>query len=79
MNNVLTDAEARQNIAANVRRLRGDRSLSWLAKEIGTSPIQISRIEAGINLPGAGILARLAETLAVSTDDLLSAEKILAE
>lgn len=69
---MLTDEQAMANIAANVRRLRGERSLSWLAREAGTYPINITRVENGENLPGAGLLARLAEALGTTTDALLS-------
>lgn len=69
---MLTDDQALANIAANVKRLRGDRSQYWLAKQLGITPIQVSRLENGENMPGAGRLARLAEVLGTTTDALLS-------
>lgn len=69
---VLTDKQAKANIAANVQRLRGNRSRGWLAREAGTYPINITRIEAGEHMPGSGLLARLAEALDTTTDALLS-------
>lgn len=69
---MLTDEQAMANIAANVRRLRGDRSRAWLARETETYPINITRIESAENLPGSGLLARLAEALGTSADALLS-------
>ncbi len=68
---MLTDDEAKRNIAANVTKLRGERSRYWLAKSLGVAPIQVTRIEEARHLPGSGVLARLAEILEVSTDFLL--------
>ena len=68
---MLTDEKAKKNIAKNVSRLRGDRSRSWLARQVGTYTINISRIEAEKHLPQSGLLARLAEALGVTADDLL--------
>ena len=76
---VMTDKQARANIAANVTRLRGDRSRYWLAQRCGTHPIHITRIERAENLPTAGLLARLAEALETSTDALLSMDATAAE
>jgi transcriptional regulator with XRE-family HTH domain len=67
----VSDEQALKNIAANVIRLRGDRSQYWLAKEVGTYPANIARIENGENMPGAGLLSRLAEALGVSIQVLL--------
>ena len=72
MSNVITDDQARANIAANVARLRAGRTLSRLAEECGTYPANIQRIEEGRSLPGAGLLARLADALGTSTDALLA-------
>ncbi len=72
MSNVMSDEHAMKNIAANVARLRGDRSRSWLANEAGTYPISITRIEAAKNMPGGGLLKRLAEALGTTADGLLS-------
>ncbi len=72
---MITDDEARENIAANVRKLRGQRSRYWLAKTIGGGTIQITRIERAETLPGAGLLSRLAEALDVTVDTLLSRPK----
>lgn len=67
----VSDDEALRNIARNVVRLRGQRSQYWLAKAVGTYPANIARIELGENMPGAGLLSRLAEALEVSIDDLI--------
>lgn len=67
----MEDKEALENIAANVVRLRGARSQYWLAKEVRTYPANIARIENAENMPGAGLLSRLAEALGVSVQDLL--------
>ena len=71
----VTDDQARKNIAANVRRLRGQRSRYWLAKAVDGGTIQITRIERAENMPGAGLLSRLAEALEVTVDTLLSDPK----
>ena len=68
----LTDREALRHIAANVRRLRGDRSLNWLATEANTYPINVARVEKAENMPGAGLLSRLADSLEVSVETLLA-------
>lgn len=69
---MLTDKQALANIAANVRRLRAGRSKYWLAKALDVHPIYITRLENAENMPGAGLLARLAEALGTTTDALLS-------
>ena len=69
---MLTDEEVIRNIAANVRRLRGIRSLSWLARQIGIDPSSIMRFERGERNPRAATLARLAIALDTTTDALIS-------
>jgi hypothetical protein len=76
MQEVLTDEQAQKNIAANVKRLRGSRSLGWLARAVESYPINISRIEDATSMPGGGMLSRLAEALEVTVDDLLAAPPI---
>jgi hypothetical protein len=76
---VLSDQQALANIAANVTALIGDRSYSEVARECSTPterayPATIERICKGKHMPGAGLLARLAESLGVSVDDLLWAQ-----
>lgn len=68
----MSDETALRAISQNVTRLRGDRSKSWLARECGTYPINITRIESGENMPGAGLLSRLADALGVEIQDLLN-------
>lgn len=68
----MNDEQALKNIARNVAKLRGNRSRSWLAREAETYPINITRIEAEENMPGAGLLSRIAKALGVSTDALLA-------
>lgn len=67
----VSDKEALSNIAANVAALRGERSRYWLAKATGTYTINITRIENGDHMPGAGLLSRLAEALGVTIETLL--------
>jgi transcriptional regulator with XRE-family HTH domain len=68
---VITDEQAKANIAANLRRLRGTTSLNSLAKSVGTCAIHISRMEKGEHLPTGGLIARLAEALNTTADELL--------
>ena len=77
MQEVLTDDEARGIIAENVRRLRGARSYSEIARACSTDdwkayPATIQQVENQRHLPGAGLLARLAEALGVTPNDLLT-------
>ena len=74
---MITDQEALANIAEIVRQLRNGKSYSQLARECTVDedrayPATIERIEKGINMPGAGLLARLAEALGVTVDALIS-------
>lgn len=73
---MLTDEQAKRNIAANVTRLQGDLSYGELARRCSLKndriyPSAIQRIARGENMPGAGLLARLAEALGASVDELL--------
>lgn len=68
----MTDEQAKENIAENVRRLRAERSQYWLAKECDTYPANIARIEAGGSMPGGGMLSRLAAALEVTIDELVA-------
>lgn len=69
------DRTTQANIARNVNSLRGDRSLTWLADRVGTYPINISRVERGVNMPTAGLVVRLAEALGTSVDALVKKPK----
>jgi transcriptional regulator with XRE-family HTH domain len=77
MQDVISDEKAKANIAANVRRLRGDRSFGEVARACCTKdwhayPATIQQIESGRFMPGSGLLARVAEALGVTANDLLS-------
>ncbi len=77
MQDVISDDAALKNISANVRRLIGDRSFSEIARACCTPDwtcyaATIEKIANGKNMPGAGLLARLAEALGVTPNDLLS-------
>jgi len=67
----MTDDEAREVVAANLKRLRGDRSLSDIGRCCDTSAGAIQQIERGDRMPGAGLLTRLAATFGVSIDELM--------
>ena len=71
---VITDAQARRNIGANIKRLLKEHG--WSQGELGRrskeSAMNISRIVNGVNLPNAAILARIGEAFGVSSDYLIS-------
>jgi transcriptional regulator with XRE-family HTH domain len=73
MSTVISDAEAKQNLAENVRRLLESRGMtqSQLAEAAHETQATISRIVNGLQLAGGGILIRLAEAFDVSVDRLL--------
>ena len=70
---MLTNEEAREVIAHNVGRLMGKRGMSQrqLSVASGESDMAISRVVRGIHCPSAAMLARIADALSVSVDDLL--------
>jgi transcriptional regulator with XRE-family HTH domain len=74
MSDVISDDRAKLNIAGNVRRLLRDRE--WTQAELATKTREqqatISRIVNGLHIPGAGVLARIAEAFDVSADRLLA-------
>jgi transcriptional regulator with XRE-family HTH domain len=75
MSTVLTDTEAKTIIGENVSRFLAARGWSQakLAVETKENEMTISRVVRGKNVPGAGLLSRIAEALNVSTEDLLRA------
>lgn len=76
----MSDQEALQRVAANVRRLREELGLSMaaLGRRIGNHACAIEKIEKQIHMPGLGLVTRLAEALDVSIDDLLQKSKAKA-
>lgn len=79
---MITDEQVQTNIAENLSRLLADRkwSQSELHRRAGVSQVAISLILSGQRMPGAGVLARLAEAFDVSIDRLVGRppEKSLA-
>ena len=67
----VSDEEALRRIAHNLRRLRGEASLSEIARRCDTYPTAIKRIEDGENMPGVGLLTRIASALGVKFEDFL--------
>ena len=67
------DDDAKQFIAFNVRATlaRRGRSRYWLAKQTGEWQGTIANVCLARNMPGSGLLARIADALGVTTDDLL--------
>lgn len=74
---MITPAEAKAFISANVKRLLAERD--WpvikLAELTGEPQNSIYRVVRGENEPGAVLLARIAEALNTSVDFLLSPPK----
>lgn len=74
MDHVLSDDDAKRWIAANLRaamELRG-MSQAQLAAATGSTRMRISHYLAGARIPSAAVLARMAEALEVTADQLLS-------
>lgn len=67
----VSDDEARKIVAANLRRLRGDRSLSEVGRMAETSAGAIRDIEHGTRMPGIGLLTRLADAFGVGLEEFL--------
>lgn len=76
MESVITDEIALANIAANVTRLIDSRTYAEIARACCTGswtcyPGTVEKVAKGQHMPGAGLLARLAEALGVTANDLL--------
>lgn len=71
---MLTDDDAKKNIADNLQRLIRERGLkqSEIAEAVGESRMRVSLAVRGKKLPSAAFLARIAEALNSSVDVLLS-------
>jgi transcriptional regulator with XRE-family HTH domain len=71
------DVEVRQQIGANVRRVRSSRgrTLKWLADEVGCSDATIARIEQGKQVISTDTLDRIAHALDTTTMNLYRAGK----
>jgi transcriptional regulator with XRE-family HTH domain len=73
----MTDEMALNRIAANMRRYRelSGQSMGEIARRIDTYPATIERIENQKNMPGVGLLTRIADALSVTVNDLLDDPK----
>lgn len=71
---VITDAQAKKNIAANITELLKERGLSQseLARATGEPRMTICRVSNGKHMPGAALLARISEALQVPIDYLVN-------
>lgn len=78
MSTVITDEQALDNLSRNLKQTLADREMSQadLARITGDGEMNISRYVRGIQMPGAGVLARLAEALDVTADELLLSRKL---
>ena len=72
MSTVVTDDEAKLAIAVNVKRRMGELGISQadLARATGENEVRISSVVRAVHLPSGGFLARIAEALRVSIDEL---------
>lgn len=68
----VTDQQALERISENLKRLRGELSLGEVARGSGTYPANIQRIERAENMPGVGLLTRIARYFRVSVDFMLA-------
>lgn len=73
---VLTDKQIVANLAANVKRLRGDRSQKWLADAVETALMNISNLENAKHVPNVGLVVRIADVLGTSVDALISEDAV---
>lgn len=71
----MSDTETKQRIAANLRRLRGDRSLAEIARRAGSYATTIKEIEDGVRMPGVGLLTRIADVFNVGVDEFLKTSR----
>lgn len=71
---MISDEETKRRIAANVARLLHERGMCQadLVEKTGESSARVSMMARGLKLPSAAFLARVAEALNTSTDDILS-------
>lgn len=67
----MSDEQAREVVAYNLRRLRGDRSYLSLGKACNTSAGAIRNIEIGTRMPGIGLLTRIASELGVELSEFV--------
>ena len=72
---VITNEQAKKRIAANLVRLLKDRKMSQseLARRTGEARMTIWRLCSALNVPSSALLARIAEALETSLDNLLEA------
>lgn len=71
---MMSDDEVLSNLARNLTALLDERGISrgQLARMTSEDTMTISRTARGTNMPGAAVLARIAEALEVSVDWLIS-------
>lgn len=64
-------------IGKNIKRVleRTGKTQRELAKEIGTTEVSVSRYIRGVRTPNAKMLAKIADALGVTTDQLISGEE----
>lgn len=74
---MITDQDAKEVLATNLRRLLEQRGISQrqLALKTGDPVMTISNIVNGKNLAGSGIVARIAEAMEVDIDSLFTARR----
>lgn len=72
---MLTDEQAKRHIAANLTRLLKERGVSQseLARRTKEARMTIWRTASGLHVPSAALLARIAEALETTLDELLEA------
>jgi ribosome-binding protein aMBF1 (putative translation factor) len=66
-----------ETVGAIVRRLRGDRSQAWLAAQVSSNQMWVSRIERGEVMPDGDELGLMCDALGASDDDRAAALRAL--
>lgn len=74
MSTVIDNDTAKAYISANVKALLAERGMSQaeLSRKTGDLEMTISQLVRGIQCPSAALLARVAEALDTTADDLLA-------
>lgn len=70
----MTDEQAKHRIAENIKRLLKLRGMSQakLAAAADETPMRISYYVNEVNMPGVGVLSRIATALEVTIDELVA-------
>lgn len=71
----LSDDEIKRRLSSNLPKLRGELSLSEIARRCETYPTAIKEVEDGVRMPGVGMLTRICEAIGCTIDEILRPSK----